>query len=288
MKNKTWKFALICSLIVMGFTACDDDDEYYYVGGGSSWLSYGNLEKIDNGSRSKFAIRRDDGNRLIVTEGMPINFDGAEEDLRVYVNYSIVGSERDETGLEGNMNYYIRLYGFDDVLTKVPVKQSFINEDEEVRQDSIGNDPINVREAWFGGRYLNVEFRIPIKDGSKEKHFINLVQDDVVAHNDTMYVTLRHNAYSEKPDTGNDRGNYSWGRGRVSFDLTSIVPEGQTSVPVKLLWTEYGKNTSETVNREDSGTYTLKNTGETGKDEGLNQDKSKMVATEDVGECVVE
>ena len=186
------------------------------------------------------------------------------------------------------MNYYIRLYGVDDVLTKVPVKQSFINEDEEVRQDSIGNDPINVREAWFGGRYLNVEFRIPVKDGSKEKHFINLVQDDVGTHNDTVYVTLRHNAYGEKPDTGNDRGNYSWGRGRVSFDLTSIVPEGQTSVPVKLLWTEYGKNTSETVNREDSGTYTLKNTGETGKDEGLNQDKSKMVATEDVGECVVE
>ena len=113
MKNKTWKFALICSLIVMGFTACDDDDEYYYVGGGGSWLSYGNLEKIDNGSRSKFAIRRDDGNRLIVTEGMPINFDGAEEDLRVYAHYSIVGSERDESGLEGNMNYYVRLYGLD-------------------------------------------------------------------------------------------------------------------------------------------------------------------------------
>ena len=34
MKNKTWKFALICSLIVMGFTACDDDDEYYYVAHG--------------------------------------------------------------------------------------------------------------------------------------------------------------------------------------------------------------------------------------------------------------
>ena len=30
----------------LGFTACDDDDEYYYVGGGSSWLSYGNLEKL--------------------------------------------------------------------------------------------------------------------------------------------------------------------------------------------------------------------------------------------------
>ena len=272
----------------MGFTACDDDDEYYYVGGGSSWLSYGNLEKIDNGSRSKFAIRRDDGNRLIVTEGMPIRFDGAKEDLRVYAHYSIVGSERDESGLEGNMNYYVRLYGLDDVLTKVPVKQSFIHENEGVRQDSIGNDPINVQEAWFGGRYLNVEFRIPVKDGSKEKHFINLVQDDVVAHHDTVYVTLRHNAYGEKPGTGNDRGNFSWGRGRVSFDLTSIVPEGQTSVPVKLIWTEYGKNASETVRREDSGTYTLKNARKTGKDRGLNQDKSKMVSTEGVGECVVE
>ncbi|MCQ4874329.1 NigD1/NigD2 family lipoprotein [Butyricimonas paravirosa] len=287
MRNKTWKFALICSLIVMAFTACDDDDEYYYVGGGSSWISYGNLEKIDNGTRSKFAIRRDDGSRLIVTEGLPINFDEATDDLRVYANYSIVGSERDETGLEGRMNYYIRLYRLRDVLTKDLVKQSFINEDEEQRQDSIGNDPINVREAWFGGRYLNVEFNIPVTSDSKVQHFINLVQDDVVAHNDTVYVTLRHNAYGEKPDTGNDRGNYFWARGQVSFDLTSIVPEGQKSVPVKLIWTEYEKNFSGTITREDSGTYTLSGTSEAEADKGLNQDNSKMVESEKEANCEV-
>ena len=287
MRNKTWKFALICSLIVMAFTACDDDDEYYYVGGGSSWISYGNLEKIDNGTRSKFAIRRDDGSRLIVTEGLPIHFDEATDDLRVYANYSIVGSERDETGLEGRMNYYIRLYRLRDVLTKDPVKQSFINEDEEQRQDSIGNDPINVREAWFGGRYLNVEFNIPVTSDSKVQHFINLVQDDVVAHNDTVYVTLRHNAYGEKPDTGNDRGNYFWARGQVSFDLTSIVPEGQKSVPVKLIWTEYEKNFSGTITREDSGTYTLSGTSEAEADKGLNQDNSKMVESEKEANCEV-
>ena len=287
MRNKTWKFALICSLIVMAFTACDDDDEYYYVGGGSSWISYGNLEKIDNGTRSKFAIRRDDGSRLIVTEGLPINFDEATDDLRVYANYFIVGSERDETGLEGRMNYYIRLYRLRDVLTKDPVKQSFINEDEEQRQDSIGNDPINVREAWFGGRYLNVEFNIPVTSDSKVQHFINLVQDDVVAHNDTVYVTLRHNAYGEKPDTGNDRGNYFWARGQVSFDLTSIVPEGQKSVPVKLIWTEYEKNFSGTITHEDSGTYTLSDTSEAEADKGLNQDNSKMVESEKEANCEV-
>ncbi len=288
MKNKTWKFAFICSLIVLAFTACDDDDEYYYVGGGSSWLSYGNLEKIDNGSRSKYAIRRDDGSRLIVTEGLPINFSEATEDLRVYANYSILGSERDETGLEGRMNYYIRLYALDDVLTKNPVKQSFIDKDEEVRQDSIGNDPINVREAWFGGRYLNVEFLVPVKEGSDEKHFINLVQDDVENHNDTVYVTLRHNAYGETPESDNDRAHYFWGRGRVSFDLTSIVPDGQKSVPVKLIWTEYGKDTSETIDRQDSGTYTLSGVGETDEDEGLNQDKSKITESEVLRECAIE
>lgn len=287
MKNKTWKFALICSLIVMAFTACDDDDEYYYVGGGSSWISYGNLEKIDNGTRSKFAVRRDDGSRLIVTEGVPLDFKGAEEGLRMYMNYSIVGSERDETGLEGRMNYYIRLYRYTDVLTKDPVKQSFINEDEEQRQDSIGNDPINVREAWFGGRYLNVEFSIPVTSDSKVQHFINLVQDDVKAHNDTVYVTLRHNAYGEKPDSGNDRGNYFWARGQVSFDLTSIVPEGQKSVPVKLIWTEYEKNFSGTIMREDSGTYTLSGTNEAEADKGLNQDNSKMVVSEKEADCEV-
>ena len=157
MKNKTWKFTLICSLIVMGFTACDDDDEYYYVGGGSSWLSYGNLEKIDNGSRSKFAIRRDDGNRLIVTEGMPIRFDGAKEDLRVYAHYSIVGSERDESGLEGNMNYYVRLYGLDDVLTKVATiaaevasDKLYVLDDETGSAEKINTEDVKTQstESW--------------------------------------------------------------------------------------------------------------------------------------------
>lgn len=269
------------SLFIGVFAACDDDDEYYYVGGGSSWISYGNLEKIDNGTRSKFAIRRDDGSRLIVSEGVAINSSDATEGLRVFANYSILGSERDETGLEGSMNYYIRLYRATEVLTKDPVKLSFINEDEEVRQDSIGNDPINVSEAWFGGKYLNVEFRIPVKSGSNTKHFINLVEDDVVTHNDTVYVTLRHNAYGEAPVDG-DRNSHVWSRGRVSFDLTSIVPEGKTSVPVKLIWTEYKKDSSETITREDSGTFTLSGSNEVAT--GLNQSNNERVlpASEDV------
>ena len=51
---------------VAAFTSCDNDDDYYYVAGGDAWLSYGNLEAIDNGGYSKYAIRRDDGSRLSV------------------------------------------------------------------------------------------------------------------------------------------------------------------------------------------------------------------------------
>lgn len=78
------------------------------------------------------------------------------------------------------------------------------------------------------------------------------------------------------------------GSGTGFFRLDIYRARDRRLYPVKLLWTEYGKNTSETVNREGSGTYTLKNIGETGENKGLNQDKSKMVATEEVSECVIE
>lgn len=276
------------SLVLAVFTACDDDEEYYYVGNGSSWISYGNLEKIDNGSRSRYAIRRDDGNRLIVSEGVAINSTEAGEGMRVFAQYSILGSERDATGLEGRMNYYVRLYGITDVLTKAPVKLSFIEENEEVRQDSIGNDPINVSEAWFGGKYLNVEFYVPVKRSSSVAHFINLVEDDVELHNDTVYVTLRHHAYGDVPTSGDRDGEWVWNRGKVSFDLTSIVPAGQKSVPVKLMWTEYKKNSTETVTRKDSGIYVLPGSDATVEAYGLNQrDDSRTVEVENEVECDV-
>lgn len=288
MKNKTWKWAFICFLIVPIFTACDDDDEYYYVGNGNSWISYGNLEKIDNGTPSKFAIRRDDGNRLIVTEGVHINSDEATEGLRVCAQYNIVKSERDEKSLNGKMNYYVALYRVSDVLTKVPVKESFIQANQTVREDSIGNDPINVTEAWFGGKYLNVEFRIPVKSGSATKHFINLVEDDVVLHNDSIYVNLRHNAYGEKPNGEDNHDTYVWSYGNVCFDLTSLVPEGKTSVAVKLIWTEYNKNASGTITREDSGTFSLSGITKAAKDSGLNWGKSSSATTVSSSICKIE
>ena len=260
MKTRTWKTAAVLSLAVAALTACKDDDDTYYING-NAWVSYGNLEKIDNGGHSRFAIRRDDGARLIVSDGLSINSSDDREGQRVYPYYAVLGSDRDEIGLEGRMNYYVRLYDLRTVLTKAPVKESFIQANEAHRQDSLGKDPVHVSSAWFGGTYLNVEFMLPVKAGSDTKHFINVVEDDVTAHNDTVYITLRHNAYGDSPrltesSTRADKAGVRWMWGNASFDLTSILPAGKTSVPVKFLWTGYKADSWTTETMSDSGLYT--------------------------------
>ena len=257
MNKLNWKLLTALSIILISFTACDDDD--YYVTG-NNWISYGNLEKVEGSARSEFIIHRDDNSRLIAVDGINLNNLKAEDGTRVCYTYSILDSKRQPQGLEGNIDYYIYLSQIEDVLTKSPINESFINENPEHRQDSIGNDPINVREAWFGGKYLNVEFNLPVKGDSKISHMINLVREDVTLHQDTVYLTLRHNAYGDRPSTAGVRSrgeNFFWVWGNVSFDLTDILPEGKTSVPVKLIWEAYKGNTQTTETLTDCGLFTM-------------------------------
>lgn len=259
MKTGILKMFVLLSLVSIFITACDNDDDNYYVVNGDTWVSYGCLEKMEGERNTGWAIRRDDGCRLIAVEGQKIEGKDFKEGSRVYARYSVIGSVRDAEGLEGYMNYYIRLYGYQDVLTKQPVKQSFIDGNEAHRQDSIGDDPLCVVGAWFGGKFLNVEFVVPVKENSQERHFINVVMDDVTFHNDTVYLTLRHNAYQDRPLAGEDiwGKRYVWNTGNVSFDLTSVLPDNATSVPVKLLWKEYKKNSTEIEQMSDSGLFTI-------------------------------
>ena len=287
MKTKNWKLWLLMLAVLPAFAACDDDDDYYYVHNGDVWTTYGNLEKIDNGSRQKYAIRLDDGDRLIVTEGMGFSADEGDEGMRVHLRYAYVGSERDETGLDTPMDYYIRLYDIDEVLCKQPVMQSFILADEEHRTDSVGNDPINVTEAWLSGDYLNVEFKVAMKHNSSVQHFINLVQDDVETHGDTVYLYLRHNAYEDAIDLAEGRptGEFRWGFGRVSFDVTSIVPEGQSSVPVKFIWTAFNKDLTGTVEKSDTGTFHASPVQD--EEQGLGRHRTVEEVSEEAQEVVL-
>lgn len=90
---------------------------------------------------------------------------------------------------------------------------------------------------------MNVNFFVFRFDPSLA-HFINLLVDEQNSTADNVVVILKHNAYGD-PAT-------SLALGRVSFDISGLVPAGQKSVKITLKWTNYNN-----VERSDSGIFTL-------------------------------
>ena len=150
-----------------------------------------------------------------------------------------------------------------------------------MRTKPIGNDPVAVSKAWFGGKYLNLEFNIPVQPASSTSHMLNLVQDDVTAHGDTVCLTFRHNAFGDKPSDNERKGNGKlyWSWGNVSFDLSTIVPAGETSVPVKLIWEGYTDGGAKTETMTLEGVFTLEDNGVEGK--GLNYSAPNQYSGDD-------
>jgi hypothetical protein len=181
-----------------------------------------------------------------------------ENGKRVLVNFEILSDK------EANKNIYeVSVNGFYNLLSKPVVRESFILQDEQARRDSIGNDPFNDVFAWFGGDYINIDFEVFHSNYSDVKHMINLIYDDTRSSSDTLYLTLRHNAYGELPH----QGNFMYlGKGKCSFKLADLLPAGVTSKTIKLNWTEYGHD-FEIRERSDTGIF------ETTRSSGVSYEK---------------
>lgn len=242
------KYLLPVSLFVLMFWACDDDDCCPY----GRWVSYGMVE--ENAAGSELAIKLDNGSYLSIYH----NYSGIrlKDQDRVAVNYELIGDY--VVNDEEQRVYPADIYDVVRLLSKPPVKQSFINEDEVKREDSLGYDPIKViDEMWFGGKYLNVRFGVAVnRYGSSVSHFINVVQDDVdVDEEGYVNLYLRHNGYTDVPNGGN-YSDFVFGRSIVSFDISSLVPEDETSVKVRVHWKDYGSSwLDDPVDRTDTGEF---------------------------------
>lgn len=237
MKN-LFKTGLLALLALALFGSCSDDDSYEY----RYYFSYGNVVAIDDNIENGYNIVRDDGTILQIYRNF-VRDEEVEDGDRVYAQYSIIGTQ---TGSNNQRIYTVDLYGLSEILVKDPIPQSEINAspDPEATEESLGDDPIKVTYATVGGRYLTVEFWIYTKRGSDLQHLINLVWDNTrVPENPddkTAYLTLRHNGYDQVPEPGTNMREYVKTVGSISFDITSILPAGVTSVPIRLIWTEYG------------------------------------------------
>jgi hypothetical protein len=215
-------FGLLSAIL---FFSCMDDGPDIYV-------SYGVIRNA--ASDKDYEILTDKGNTLAVTKSYTSQ--SIENGKRVLVNFEVL-SDKDK----GKKVYEVQVNGFYNLLSKPLVNESFILQNEEVRRDSIGNDPFIQTAAWFGGDYVNIDFEIFHSQNVEKKHLINLIYDDLRADADTVYLTLRHNAYGEV--VGAATGSYLYrGWGRCSFKISDLLPEGVTSKPVKLMWTQYGYN----------------------------------------------
>lgn len=221
---------MLLGILSLGLGACSTDSG---KGLDTRYRNFlGKVEARDGDIGNGFDIRLDDGTWLEIDNSQSVT--GIKDGDRVVFTYTLVG-EADP--VDGNKRFIAVLNHYYKVLGKEPVLQSFIDEDYQHRQDSIGNDPIRVDDAWFGGEYLNIWFSVARRRSTNELHFINLVADNVEWDGEVLDVYLRHNGYEDVPSAGS--GSFVYGQSLVSFDLTGLIPEGQSGVGIRLHWTAY-------------------------------------------------
>ena len=188
-------------------TSCQKDDDSYSVG--KFWVGFG---IIDKSGPDSFTVQMDDGSIIHPVAG---NLNGSwfEDDQRVLVNYTIVSDKKvDETDKE----YFVKINSARKILMKGIVDIT------EAIEDSIGNDPVIIRDAWMSSnQLLNMELRY---FGNLEVHFINLVKEpgELTAADQPIELELRHNKNGDREDV--------LFNAFVSFDLSAIMIEDQDSV----------------------------------------------------------
>ncbi len=209
-------------VLVLGFlfTSCMDyfDRHHYYQD--NLAVSYGLVQK--NSSDQSFVINLDNGSIVTPSSVLP-GYIPSDSD-RVWVRFYPLGETRIT---DTTFNYFSRIYDINDILFKDVKKLS------QVSEDSVGHDPIIIRNAWIAPKdILNIDFKF-FTSGSI--HYINLLDNSEGDGATNPYILeFRHNA----------RGDQSQFPvyGTVSFKLNSLRVQGQNQVQFFIRYTDYNGN----------------------------------------------
>ncbi len=207
--------ALVCFALV---SCLDDDDDNYSLG--NYWVGFGIFIE-DSGS---YKIILDDG-EVLQPVSWSYNWEGdsdLENGARVLVNFTILDELlNDEQEVE---LYYVRVNDIQDILMK-----GILNINEE-NADSIGNDPIIVKDYWMTDSLLNFKLKYW---GYNEIHFLNLIQDstDLWTDDGLLKLQLRHNANND--DAAVPYTAY------VSFSLNALRVAEQDSIEIQVSSVDY-------------------------------------------------
>ena len=211
--------------------------------------AYGLTVEYRGEGAANYSLLQDDG-AILYIEKNAWPHEEVAPGQRVKFKYEIIDSPSETRTMASGEVHDIALYYITMVPEWDPVPLSFILEDEEHRQDSIGNDPLaGISRLFFSGDYVNVEYSYWKKE--IKPHNMNLVVDDMQAVEGEVRVEIRHNANGDMP--GSSMAGFERKYRDVSFNIRSLVPPGENSVKIKFVWKESGK--SKPV--EKTGVFTL-------------------------------
>lgn len=212
---KKIEFVMLAILSIAIFS-CNDDDGYSL---NDQWIGFGML-KNDSGT---ILIKMDNGD-VLKPVAWDYNLNGGDDfgdGSRVLVNFTILDEELNE---DGSVNQYlVKINEAREILMKGIL--TLTNENA----DSIGNDPLVVKEYWMTDSLLNLKIKYW---GYNKVHFINLVQDSTTLLTDEpIQLELRHNANEDDESLP-----YS---AFVSFSLNQLRVAGKDSITVEINSTDY-------------------------------------------------
>ncbi|HAH25116.1 MAG TPA: hypothetical protein DCL77_15395 [Prolixibacteraceae bacterium] len=177
----------------------------------NAWIGFGLIQK-DTVDKA-FTIELDNGAILFPeTNGW---YDIVANHQRVLANYTITGTKQDSLN---PIQYYVKINSLRNILYKG------ILDITPAMEDSIGHDPIHVKDHWLKDNMLN--FELSYLGGSKI-HYINLVREPGASATEPVVLQLRHNANSD-PDMIRLSAV-------VTFDLSSLKVAGKDSVTFKVV-----------------------------------------------------
>jgi len=209
---------LLISILLSG---CLDDlgrHNYYNY---NMLSSFGLVQKNTTGA--SYVVNLDNGSVLTPADGSVTWFTPLDSE-RVLVRFNPVSNTKIT---DSTFNYLGQIFNIDNVLFKV------IKNISQVSSDSVGHDPITVRDVWISSKnILNFDLRF-FTNGSV--HYINLI-DNGQANGITapFILELRHNARGDAqtfPAYAN-----------VSFKLNYLRKAGKNPVNFFIRYTDYNGN----------------------------------------------
>lgn len=223
-------------------SSCSDDDEKYV------YVCPTHTASVSMGVADGGNIITDKGN-VLIPDKSSVGHDLTDGE-RVFVSCNVLEREDENT-------YRVRINKYYNLLTKDILR------DSEIQGEELGDDPIQVKDAWFGGGYLNVRLGLEYNPSSNTSHLINVIYDDVKSSSDTIFLTLRHNAFADTVHT-------RMGSATASFNMEDIMAGKDSKVYVLLRWQWYTHH-GDVSTWEDGGYYTSSDSEEetdTSEDDG--------------------